>query len=223
MDIGGFGNAAGGDDAAEDRGDQLPLLEEVPAQDDLLGVVLIVSNGGRISGGFGISRGSCGLGWGGRGGIRCPSSGGGAGFLHSRSSGWLSSSDWRCARLRYCALRVSSARVLSFRVSSQKASFSIRLDTKTRAAPFCELSLPLTKQPPHRRTWRCSGTVPPAGRRARTAQTFPTAWSSNPVSIHRSGPPKPRFQRLSHNLAILQGTRGSPRADPASRASSSCR
>lgn len=36
-------------------------------------------------------------------------------------------------------------------------------------------------------------------------------------------PPKPRFQRLFHNLAILQGTRGSPRADPASRASSSCR
>ena len=92
MDIGGFGNAAAGDDAAEDRGDQLPLLEEVPAQDDLLGVVLIVTDGGTISGGSGISRGSRGLGRGGRGGIRCPSSGCGGGFLHSRSSGWLF--DW---------------------------------------------------------------------------------------------------------------------------------
>jgi hypothetical protein len=137
----------------------------------------------------------------------------------------LSSSDWWvCAAALLClCVRVSSARVLSFRVCSQKASFSIRLDTKTRAPPSCELSLPLTKQPPHRRTRRCSGTAPPAGRRARTAQTFPTVWSSNPVSIHRFHPTKPRFQRLSHNLAILQGTRGSPRADPASRASSSCR
>ena len=102
-----------------------------------------------------------------------------------------------CAAALLClCVRVSSARVLSFRVCSQKASFGIRLDTKTRAPPFCELSLPLTKQPPHRRTRRCSGTAP-AGRRARMAQTFPTAWSSNPVSIHCPDP-----QSLASNASL---------------------
>jgi hypothetical protein len=55
--------------------------------------VLIVTDSGRINGGFSIRRGSHGLGWDGRGGIRRPSSGGGGGgFLHSRSSGRVS--DW---------------------------------------------------------------------------------------------------------------------------------
>lgn len=131
MDIDGLDNAAAGDDTAEDRGDQLPLMEEVPAQEDLLGVVLIVTDGSRISEGFDISRGSCGLRWGRRGGVRYPSSGssgGGSGFLHSRNSGVVLdhlSRDWWCARLRYFA------RVITFRVCSQKASFGIRFDTQT--------------------------------------------------------------------------------------------
>ena len=83
MDVGGLGVAAGCDDAAEDGGDELPLLEEVPAQDDLLGVVLVVADGGRISGGIAAGSIPRGLGC---GGIRYRSSGGG-GFLHRRSSG----------------------------------------------------------------------------------------------------------------------------------------
>jgi hypothetical protein len=112
----------------------------------------------------------------------------------------------------------------SFRVCSRKASFGIHLDTKSRrlAALLRTVSHSPLDEAASSPSERC-GAAPPAGRRARMAQTFPTAWSSNPVSIHRPDPPKPRFQRLSYNLAILQGTRGSPMADPASRASSSCR
>lgn len=62
MDIRGLGDAAAGDDAAEDDGDELPLMEEVPAQDYLLGVLLVVADGGWINGGFAVGNGSCGLG-----------------------------------------------------------------------------------------------------------------------------------------------------------------
>ena len=87
MDVGGLGDAACCDDATEDGGDELPLLEKVPAQDDLLGVVLVIADGGRISGGIAAGNIPRGLGWGGCGGIKYRSSGGGGGFLHRRSSG----------------------------------------------------------------------------------------------------------------------------------------
>lgn len=86
LDIGGFGDATGVDDAAEDVGDDLPLLDEVPAQDDLLRVVLIVDDRGGGGGGrgSGISRGvAIRRGRGGHrdGDARCTN---GGGFLHRR-------------------------------------------------------------------------------------------------------------------------------------------
>lgn len=62
VDISGLGDATAGDDATEDGGDELPLLEEVPAQDHLLGVLLVVADGGWINGGFAVGSDSCGLG-----------------------------------------------------------------------------------------------------------------------------------------------------------------
>lgn len=86
MDVGGLRDAASGDDAAEDGGDQLPFLKEVPPQDDLLGVVHVVadSGGSRISRDIPSASG-CGLvGRGRHGDSLC---GNGGGFLRRRSSG----------------------------------------------------------------------------------------------------------------------------------------
>ena len=46
MYVSGLGDAASSDDAAEDFGDQLPFLKEVPPQDDLLRVVHVVADRG---------------------------------------------------------------------------------------------------------------------------------------------------------------------------------
>jgi hypothetical protein len=55
VDVGGLGDAASSDDAAEDGGDQLPFLKEVPAQDDLFRVVRVVADSGDAIGGSRIS------------------------------------------------------------------------------------------------------------------------------------------------------------------------
>ena len=50
MDIGGIGDAAIGDDAVEEGLDKLPFLEEVPEEDPLLRIVLVVFSGVQRSG-----------------------------------------------------------------------------------------------------------------------------------------------------------------------------
>ncbi|GJN19841.1 hypothetical protein PR202_gb07154 [Eleusine coracana subsp. coracana] len=77
VDVPRINDASHGDNAAKDGGDKFPLLEEVPAQDDLLGVVLVVRDGGGISSCITVRNGSRGLRW---GGIRQRH--GGGGFLH---------------------------------------------------------------------------------------------------------------------------------------------
>lgn len=50
MDVGGIGDAATGDYAVEEGLDELPFLEEVPEEDALLGVVLVVFFGVQMGG-----------------------------------------------------------------------------------------------------------------------------------------------------------------------------
>ncbi|GJM91189.1 hypothetical protein PR202_ga07540 [Eleusine coracana subsp. coracana] len=77
VDIPRINDASPGDDAAKEGGDEFPLLQEVPAQDDLLRVVLVILDGGGISSCITVRNGSRGLGWDG-----IWQRNGGGGFLH---------------------------------------------------------------------------------------------------------------------------------------------